>query len=79
MVEFAYNNANNESINHMFFELNYSYQPYVSILNKTYPYLITCLANKLTKKLSTGYLFASKTFSTFKSFINKPIQACKAL
>ena len=51
MAIFAYNNAKNNSIRYMLFELNYSYHLSVFYIKHINLYSKSKTANKLTKKL----------------------------
>ena len=51
MAEFTYNNAQNASTGHTFFELNYNYHPRVSFEKDVDPHFRFCSANELVKEL----------------------------
>lgn len=51
MVEFAYNNAKNDSIGHIFFELNCSYHLCVFLKKNINAYYKSKLADELTNEL----------------------------
>ena len=51
MAKFAYNNAQNASIGHTFFELNCGFYPRVSFKDNVNPRSRSCLADTLAKEL----------------------------
>lgn len=51
MIEFVYNNTKNINTDHISFNLNCSYHPYISFKDTIYFYLNFYLANKLAKEL----------------------------
>ena len=51
MAEFAYNNAKNTSTNHMIFELNCKFYPYISYKKNLDPHLKLKIAEKLSFNL----------------------------